>query len=212
MASIFAAAFVAAFAIVHATPVSAATPKPLACSAQPSSLRLCNVRTDNYKDCYNAPDDQRELRSWLPFTHVRAQGARWNLIPGQQEFLDTVRVRRVTSVRGRRLPRTAFLTVKPVTASQVTSIDYRIGDPATMFGPLVTFSEAVTSDAPVAIVASLARSNGALLGRTTATYRYDSVLAAAPLGSIEGNGPGGRWFVGKRRTLTDWELGSGAMC
>ncbi|MBC7644805.1 MAG: hypothetical protein H7123_06745 [Thermoleophilia bacterium] len=208
--AILALAFVAAFAIGSVNPAKADAASGLSCKVQKATLKLCSARTDNYKDCFNEADGQRELRTWLSMSAVRARRAEWKITAGQSEFADTLTVRRTTTSTS--LPRRAVLTVTPSHPDQVTVSGFRIGNPSTFWGPLVTLTSSVKVDAPVKLIVRLKKSNGTELGHTSIYYRYDAAIANAPEGSIEYNGPGGRWFVGSRRTKTAWELGSGAQC
>lgn len=207
---ILALAFIASFAVGSANPAKADARSGLSCASQLATLKLCSARTDNYKDCFNAPDNQRELRTWLAMTAVQARSATWKLTAGQSLFDHTLRVHRITPSGS--LPRRALLVIRPTNPAQVTEAEFRVGDPSTFWGPIVTLTHEVSDAAPVRFSVRLTRTDGRELGHTTISYKYDSMLANAPVGSIEANGPGGRWYVGSKRTWTDWELGSGATC
>jgi len=182
----------------------------LGCSAQPGRLRLCSVRTDNYKDCYNAPDTVRENRSWLNWHTVWARGATYGKLPGSPQFGQRVRV---TRLRGStRMPRRAFITVRPRT-SGVSLVNLRVGPPSVLWGALLHLADPATLESqPEQVAIRLHATDGTVLARTVAQYRYDAGIASAAPGTLEANGPGGRWIVNGVATATDVELGSRQVC
>lgn len=183
---------------------------PLSCAAQKASLRLCGASTDNYKDCFNEADGRRELRTWLPWGAIRANGASYALVARQRQFGGVLRVRRTGGNRA--MPGRAFVTLSS-RSSNIAALELRNGPPTTQWGAFVLLAQPADAAAPVRVDIRLHRqSDRRILARTSATYQHDPVLSGAAFGSAEFNGPGGRWFVGSRRTATDVELGRSSGC
>lgn len=198
----------------ESTAVRATTTTPLAstlsCSVQTSSLRLCRARTDNYKDCYNAPDGARELRTWLAFSHVNAGGASYRVSAGQGRFQRSLAVTRIAGSTS--MPSRAFLTAKAYDGPWATMQLRNDSSPA-LWGPLLRIDGVAALRAePVRVSIALWRTDGTHLAHVAVSYRYDTSLATAPSSSPEHNGPGGRWHVSGLRTATDVELGVDHRC
>jgi hypothetical protein len=188
--------------------------RPLKCSQQSGALRFCRARTDNYKDCFNTPDNSRERRSWLSFTSIRARGVSWTVDPDQEQFADIVAVRRQKNVatKYRRLPSAARMTIR-LDGGASDSTMYRHGPPNLMWGPFIQrSSDGDFSSDPIAVRIRLERTDGRWLASRTVQYRYDSALQNAGASSPEHNGPGGRWYIGSKATPTDIEAGASHEC
>jgi hypothetical protein len=188
----------------------------LACTQrlQPASLRLCSVRTDNYKACYNGEPVRPDTRTWLSFASVRASGALYGRDSGQADGVNVplARVRVHRTGGDTHMPRRAVLVVRVVSsANNVSAVTFR-NDPGGLWGVLLQLRHQVRSGAPVVLRLRLLDHRGHTRAQDTVRYVYDTALANAPEGNVEYDGPGGRWQVGSHRTSTDWELGSPDAC
>lgn len=183
----------------------------LRCTSQMAGLKLCGARTDNYKDCYNTPDNSRERRSWLSWYSLQAGGASYRIDSGAAQFSARPLVHRVGGNASQ--PSRGYLTVAATTGGNVRLLNFR-NDPATqMWGVLLELrSVGRLRTARVRIRITLHAKDGRAIASTPASYRYDAALATAGRSSPEHNGPGGRWFVNSLRTRTDAELGARHDC
>lgn len=184
----------------------------LSCSArmQGATLRLCGARTDNYKDCYNTPDELVETRTWLSMNQVRAFGAAYVVDADQSAFSVRLQLHRAYGHAG--APARVTMEARAITGSSiVASLVFRVDRSTGMWGPLVATTRRVAASEVVRLALTL-RVRGAIRARTLVSYRRDAALAQAAPGTIEYNGPGGRFWVDGRRTSTDVELGSMAEC
>jgi hypothetical protein len=193
-----------------AAPAAQARPRPLSCANERGALRLCGAITDNYKDCYNPIDGQRETRTWLQARAVRARGANWRIVSGQGQFGAAMRLVKYSGNAA--MPARATLSVAATSGGASTS-ELRNGLPAGRFGPFLQLRSAATLDtAPVRVRLVLRGPGGARIATSVVEYRRDASLYRAAADSPEANGPGGRWYVGGVRTPTDIEVGMPASC
>lgn len=167
------------------------------CDAQHGSLRLCGAATDNYKASYNADPDAPERRSWLAIHELDVNGARYELVGGQDLLPATVSMRPVNGG--------APIEVRARVIEGPATVDLRVGPQRGLWGPLLTLDDAqVDAKHPITVELRVAGDT-----RVAARVRYvrDERLATAPKDSLEHGGPGGRWYLEDLPTGTNLELG-----
>lgn len=165
-----------------------------------ATLTLVGPATDNYKAAYNPDTNAPENRTWLSWLRLRAAGTTWNVDDGQPLISERLRV---TASNGR----TAYLSAQTRSANAAL-LSFRVGPQPLLWGLFLQLeSRSHLQSTPVAVQLYLHTAQGRVLARTSAGYRYDRSLAAAPAGSVEHNGPGGRWYVNGAATRTNVQIG-----
>jgi hypothetical protein len=190
---------VAALATVLALPTA---------SAHAAVLGVGSVQTDNYKAGFNPNPGVRELRTWLAFKTVTAGSVVFRpaaLPVGSPTFKDPAAGVTLRGSDGT----TAVLTAQ-TTSPNVTGPGLIRVDPDGNFGPLIQERSVTALQAsPIRETLELKRA-GVSLGTAAADYTYDARVAGAAAGTLEFNGPGGRWYVGGIPTRLNWEAAAPA--
>jgi Ca2+-binding RTX toxin-like protein len=172
-------------------------------TAQAATLTLGSPVTDNYKDSYNDPDGNRELRTWLATKSVTVGGVTFKPATLPPSGWTSVGADAGLAMRGSD-GTNATLTANTTSTNVLHQGFFRI-DANGDFGLLQELkSVTALQSAPIRETFTLARA-GTTLASAIADYTYESAIANAPTTSIEYNGPGGRWYAGGAATRLDWE-------
>ena len=174
-------------------------PIPLpGCVPVKSPVQLCAAWTDNYKASFNDDPDVPEGRTWLAIKHLRRGGKDLSPVAAEQiqERPDLCRAG-VQSCVGS----TATLNIQRG-RELVQLATFRVGPQPDQWGPLLQLYRPLRAGERVVVALEQEGKAGLLL-----EYRYDPSIAKAAPGSLEFNGPGGRWYIGGIHTPTNVELG-----
>jgi hypothetical protein len=167
-------------------------------------LVLDDPITDNYKASYNADPTAPELRTWLAVASVTVDGTTWRpQAPGSISVTSGGAIELLAG-DGRRGTLTATVASGPLTAP-LQRADPLDSASRGRWGPLTSVTDRATLRTTPGVVRLRLVVAGAEIGVGTVSYVHDPALAGAPAGSIEHNGPGGRWYVGATRTRTQEE-------
>lgn len=172
-----------------------ASPRPRA-----AALATVSPATDNYKARFNANPAATELRTWLSWKAIRVGGRNYRPVQGAPVLRSQLSMR---STDGRRI----VLRVHSASANAAFT-SFRVGPQAGYSGVFMQIRNRTTLVRnPIRLRITASTPGGRRLASRTLHYRYDRSLANAPASSLEHNGPGGRWYVGSRRTRTNVEIG-----
>lgn len=158
--------------------------------------------TDNYKASYNDDPTRVELRTWLAMRAITVDAATWRpALPRVISFSSVGSIALVSS-DGRVGTLTVELASGPMASLPQVRFDPLDAPSAGRWGPFgAIVSRDLLAAAPAVFELSLT-AEGRVVGVGTLSYRHDRLLADAPGGDIEHNGPGGRWYVGPTATRT----------
>lgn len=168
-----------------------------------SRLTSAGAFTDNYKASYNADPTATELRTWLAMRRVAAAGVTYTPVSVPATGFRFVAASTGLAVKGSDGSR-AVLSARTGSSNALGQGFFRI-DASGLFGLLIQErSREALRAGPVREVLSLVRGT-TLLAQLRADYTYDAAVFDAAPGSIEYNGPGGRWWVDGVATRLNWQ-------
>lgn len=172
--------------------------------ATPGPLSLVDPVTDNYKACYNADPDAPEPRTWLTLAAVEVDGVRYADPPDG--------VRSIEDGLPLTAPDGTQATLRASADDAAATVALRAQ--ARRFGPLITVADLATLPSAPVTVEVVLEVDGDAVATARVAYRHDpEVVAAAGPGTLEHNGPGGRWVVAEEATPMNWEAeGTGPAC
>jgi hypothetical protein len=178
-------------------PVAPATPVAAVTSAV----------SDNYKACYNDPRALvRETRTWLQLRGLTFDGTAYAPIPTDR-FLAADSVLALRATNGATATASFRLVSGPGRFATI-----RVDGP-NAWGPLPTVGTTEQLAAQPLTMQMVVRSSTGASDTVDLSYRQDPAFVAAAFGTLEFNGPGGRWHVDGTRLATDWEQrGAGDRC